>query len=490
MTTSVSTLVTDWFKAHYDDIDFSTAREVKLKLYVRSPYFSSDANVNFKTYEGIADLEDLAEWVEVEYTLTSKLSSSGSSVSLYLKAQADGSIDQLQIVDGSGNPVSIEDGAGWYFTDNPSQTMVSAAVFYLNGTYSSVVNPIVAATTQGIGMYTVAQSGSVYGQVKTGAPVGDQYILSYNTVNSNVLPGYLLLDLADPIWESSHTHHLWIQPQRINFIANPSFERAGGVYWRVGRTDGTASFTRSGNTGSPAGVGGTARPYCGNIQASTGSGSLVLESNLFPKVNDWYSISFYVSGTTGELAFGLVASDISFTSYNYIRRAATVPLTGGTSTTGFQKVTGLVRVPDDVEELLFRVEFTGTQFWIDNVIVDPHEGQYEYFDGNSNDGLPGDFRWMGGTTYSNKHFSTWYNNYVNTRSRLIGDYDTTDDLYKPGLVEDWAPTGASIIAHWDAVTPITPINWDGDAFYPISELSGTPVCEIGSVLDFNLNPLP
>jgi hypothetical protein len=216
---------------------------------------------------------------------------------------------------------------------------------------------------------------------------------------------------------------------------------------------------------------------------------LVLESNLFPKVNNWYSVSFYVSGTTGELAFGLVTTDISYTSYNYIRRLATVPLTGGTSTTGFQKVTGLINVPDDVSDLLFRVEFSGTQFWIDNVIVDPHEGQYEYFDGNSNDGLPGDFRWMGGTSYANKHFSTWYNNYVNTRSRLIGDYDTTDDLYKAGLVEEWAPTGASIIAHWDAVTSVTPINWDGDAFHPITELSGTPVCEISNVLDFDLRPI-
>jgi hypothetical protein len=489
VTTSVSTMVTDWFKANYDDIDFSVAREVKLKLYVRAPYFSSDADVNFKTYEGIADLEDLAEWVEIEYALTSKLTSSGSAESLYLKAQTDGSIDYLQVVDDSDNPVSIEDGAGWYFSDNPSQTMVSAAVFYLEGTYESVADPIVAATTQGIGLYTVAQHNSVYGQVKTGAPVGDQYAFMYNTDNSNVLPGYLLLDLADPIWESAHTHHLWIQPQRINFIANPSFERAGGVYWRVGRKSGTATFTRSGSAPSPAGVGGLDRPYCGNIQAATGSGDLVLESNLFPKVNNWYSVSFYVSGTTGELTFGLVTTDISYTSYNYIRRLATVPLTGGTSTTGFQKVTGLINVPDDVSDLLFRVEFSGTQFWIDNVIVDPHEGQYEYFDGNSNDGLPGDFRWMGGTSYTNKHFSTWYNNYVNTRSRLIGDYDTTDDLYKAGLVEEWAPTGASIIAHWDAVTSVTPINWDGDAFHPITELSGTPVCEISSELDFDLRPI-
>lgn len=496
MATDLSLMTTDWFNTNYSTIDFSTARAVKMKLYVRGPAFNTDYLSVFSAFTGISDLTNHPEWVEIPYTLTPKLTSSGSSVTLYLKKYTSSGSDYVQVVDSSDNPVSIEDGAGWYFTDNPSQTFVYAAVFYLDGTYSSVVNPIVAATTHGIGNYTVVQSGSIYGQFKTGITSGNQYIFARNTTTGVYSVGYTLLKMADPVWESAHTHHLWVQPQRVNFVANPSFERTGGVYWRVGRASGTATLSSTGTSGSPAGVDSSlghtfvsSRYRCGNVQASTGSGNLILESNLFPKVNTWYSVSFYVSGSTGDLYYGLVVTDPAYTSFSYIRNANPLSLSGGSSTSGFQKVTALVQVPEDIQEIMFRLEFTGTQFWVDDVLVDPHEGQYEYFDGNSNDGLPGDFRWMGGSSYSDKHFSIWYNNYVNTRSRLIGDYDTTDDIYKPGLVEEWAPTGASIIAHWDAVTSVTPVNWSGDAFYAISDVKNTPVSVPNKVFDFSLQPL-
>jgi hypothetical protein len=68
----------------------------------------------------------------------------------------------------------------------------------------------------------------------------------------------------------------------------------------------------------------------------------------------------------------------------------------------------------------------------------------------------------------------------------MGDYDTQDDLYKPGLVEEWAPTGANVVAHWDSVTSFTPSNWYGDAFYPVSDVNGTPVSTITSFVNFDL----
>ena len=496
MTDLASLMLTDWFKTNYSTIDFSTAREVKVKLYSRGPLFTESAALKFKTLTGLSGLDALPEWVALPNTVTSKLTSTGSSANLYLKKYTSSSIDYLQVVDSSNAVSSLENGAGWYLTDTPSQGIVYAAVFYLNGTYSGVTNPIVMATTAGVGTLTVAQTGSVYGQFNTGLTAGTEYILSVNATANTYSSGQLLLDIADPIWESAHAHHLWLQPQRTNFIANPSFERTGGAYWRVGRASGAATVGSTGTSGNPAGVAQSfnrqyvsSRYRCGNIQASSGTGKLILESNLFPKVNDWYSVSFYVSGTTGDLYYGLVITDPSYSAYAYIRNATAVPLTGGSSTSGFRKVEALVQIPDDVQEILLRIEFTGTQFWLDDVLVDPHEGQYEYFDGESADGLPGDFRWMGGSTYKDKHFSVWYSNYTNTRGRLAGDYDTIDNLYKPGLVEEWVPTGTSVVMHWDSVSSVTPINWSGDAFYPISDVNGTPVSTINNTYDFTLKPI-
>jgi hypothetical protein len=221
---------------------------------------------------------------------------------------------------------------------------------------------------------------------------------------------------------------------------------------------------------------------------------LVLESNLFPVVYDWYSISFYASGNgsteeTTELYFGIVIRPADASGSIYIRNRAAEVLGGGTSTSGFKKFTALIQIPDDVSDLMLRIEYSGSTLWVDDVLIDPHEGQYEYFDGNSTLSLPGDYRWMGGSTYANSHFSMWYNNYENTRARLLGDYDTLDNLYKPGLLEEWSPTGSNITAHWDAVTNVTPLNWVGDAYYPISDVNGTPVSTIDSSLDFNLGAI-
>ena len=497
MTTISTMILTDWFKTNYDTITWDGSQQVEVVLYSRSPLFSVSEATVFADIESISDLDSYPEWVQVNATLTGKTSISGSAENFYLtKITLDGSLEGLQIVDDGGLFVSVEDGAGWYFDTDPTQVVVYSAVFYLVGTYSGVTNPVLFASTQGIGSNTVAHYQSVYGQFETGAATGEQYIIGYDTSTETFSVGYTLLSLSTPIWEGAHAQHIWIQPQRINFAANPSFEKAGSVYWRAGRESGAGSATlsRAGSTVSPAGVGGTERPYCGKVLSSGGSERVVLESNLFPKVNAWYSLSFYASGNgsteeTSELYFGIVTRPQDASSATYIRNRTAKVLGDGTATSGFKKFTALIQIPDDVTDLMLRIEYSGSTLWVDDVLIDPHEGQYEYFDGNSTISLPGDFRWMGGSTYANSHFSLWYNNYTNTRARLLGDYDTLDDLYKPGLLEEWSPTGSNITAHWDAVTNVTPLNWVGDAFYPISDVNGTGVSTIDSSLDFNLGAI-
>jgi hypothetical protein len=225
--------------------------------------------------------------------------------------------------------------------------------------------------------------------------------------------------------------------------------------------------------------GGTALNWDGAIYRAAaysgiyGSGSEALVRNFDPHDATNAAMTSWVATPTGE-TWTLHGT---YATLNFLSEAA------------FVEFRGLIPVPVNMAEMCFRVEVDGaTTVWLDNNMVDPHEGQYEYFDGASQNGLPNDFRWMGGE--GDAHFSLWYSNYQNTRYRLMGDYDTLDDVYKPGLVEEWAPTGANIIAHWDAVTTFTPTNWQGDAYYPLAQITGTQPNVIDEELDFLLVPKP
>jgi hypothetical protein len=481
--------------------------------------------------------------------------------------------EYLQLGYGSWTAASIEANAGFYLSaTSPAteiQEIITSAVFYANGTISGVTNPILFATTQGIGQYVVAHNGTVFGQTNAaftdganayalsldtsgdgtsntvtnksrlgniatlttstshGFSVGDvvtvasmvditfnatAVVTAVNVVNktfsysntgtdvtsasvsagtatlksSKFSAGYNLLSLSSPKWEAPHAHHMWLEPQRTNFIANPSLERVTSStidYWRVGSTitADTVTLTQATRNASDS------RPYCGHVSSTGNSGRLVLESNFFPKTSHWASISFDVSGT-GSVRYGLVVFPTSYSSPAYIR-SDDISLTGGNATSNYRTLTALVQVPDDIVEAVFRIEFTGSDFWVDNVMVDPHESQFTYFDGDSDLSLPDDFRWMGGTDYANRHFSMWYNNFKNTNARLTGAVDSTTNTYVEGLAEQWAPNGAAISAHWNAVTPITPYNWIGDAFYPISNVANTTVSVPTSQLSFTLTSL-
>lgn len=218
----------------------------------------------------------------------------------------------------------------------------------------------------------------------------------------------------------------------------------------------------------------------------------VMESNYFPNVNEWYSGSFSISAkslsTDGvAIRYGLVAFDPAYAEPKFIASDFVLLSKEGTPSSGFVRLPFLCRVPADVPELCFRLEVSNSKrFWVSNVLVDPHEGQYSYFDGSSPLGADGDFRWMGGE--NDQHFSVWYNNYKNVSNRLLGVYDSLDGVYKSGLVEEWCPDGSTIQAHWDAVTAFTPLNWRGDAYYTLKNVNGTAVTLIDSEYNFDLSP--
>ena len=212
---------------------------------------------------------------------------------------------------------------------------------------------------------------------------------------------------------------------------------------------------------------------------------IVLESNLFPNISVWYSISFKVIGT-GLLQVGLVTWDATYENPVFtpatLFAASPEPITvldlGSSAYTvedGYQALKYLISAPAGVEHQLRIESYSDNELFITDVLVDPHEAQFEFFNGDSIDGAPDDYRWHGGL--ENKQFSIWYNNYLNTEARLFGHYDA--DTYVPGMLEDWVPTGASVVPHWEAVTVDNrPPAWSGNAFYPLKDLYGTSVTDL------------
>lgn len=582
-------VLTDWFRAAYFDLwpDNVTTQQVSVKLFSRGPQFSGNLASSFAVVKGLSSfLNNNPEWVEVDAVITSK-TDDVTEEDLYFKRLTDSSYNYLQL--GSVSPWSVtnvETSGGFYLDpvelSGSVQDLVYAAVFYLPGTFNdldgtSITDPVMFATTKGIGKYVVAHSGAVYGQTSyffsnpdnsyslrlnvagyggttnitnrartsnvatltvpghtfavgdvitvagTGAPTFNvtsvitsktsttiSFPCSGGTVSSTVSTGtvelrsskfstgYTILDLSAPKWEPPHAQHIWLEPQRVNFIANPSFESYGGeddiaYFWRAAIPDTEAPECQ---VVSVINLLNDARPTAGWVRSTDtydveDPAPLVLESNLFPKVSQWASISFKISGS-GTFNFGLIVYPADYQNPAYIR-SDNLTISGGTSSSGFNRYTALVQVPDDVVEAQFRIEFQAdgdNEFWVDDVLVDPHESQYTYFDGNSTDSLTDDYRWMGGDDYANMHFSMWYNNYKNTSSRITGSISESGEFI-PGLTNDWVPNGTSIKAHWDSVTSVTPYNWEGNAFYPISDVSlGTQtVAEPTSTLSFLLLPI-
>lgn len=475
-----STLFTKWFEDNYSVIDWSVRRRVNVVLHNSLPVF--DDNAKSKFY----DVEDLSSsyadgWVPTTSIIESRLSEEGdpSPEYLYLKELIVSGKEYLQLVNDSDVVVSVENGEGWYL-ENPDpegvvQEVIAGATWYLEGVFGGVTNPVLFATKYGVGDSIVAHEGTVYGQFETGAPINEQYVVAYNP-SSGFSVGYVLLRLSTPRWEGTHSHHMWIQPQRVNYIANPSFENSTTDWWRVGNLNEGSETSLERVTGGVD----TQRPYCGHVYSLDSGNTLVLESNLFPNTAGWFSVSFYASGT-GSLKFGLVVNNVSYTSTTFVC-SEYFELTGGSAASSFRKFTGLIQSLPDSADCHFRIEFIGDEFWIDNVLVDPNAGQYDYFDGDSTESVTGDFQWMNESPDS--HYSVWYSNYRNSKARLVGAFDTVDGIYKPGLVDAWSPTGASVSVHWDAVSSITPSNWVGDYVHPIYNVSDLEVSFIDNEISY------
>ena len=379
----------------------------------------------------------------------------------------------IAMTPGSGN------GINWVATelfdlaaDFPT-TKIRALAFAINNG-SPTTDQIMFVTTTPLGIGTIIHNydGFIPGvDTVTQAKVLFSWKPSPEpTVKPTAREGVVFIDKGPPPYETAGTQHVFIYPQRVNFIANPSFELGTG-YWR---SNGTLAQT----TSAPPGGG----YFCGRV---TGTPNLVLESNYFPltygrRREPGWTIQLKVRGE-GKLHIGMLSWDASYrtTASDWGRETAAWELGEGWS-----YIRTLRSAAGDVLHGLLRLECSGTWMDIDQVCVEPgllpiNGVDWPYFDGDSQYGEVGDFAWYGGTARHHATYSTWYNFRHSTFGRLFSTHVATEDqlpggifsdldALKQGLAHQWVPAGTPMMYHLDVLYPHDPVS-------PLPGLTGPPL---------------
>ena len=251
---------------------------------------------------------------------------------------------------------------------------------------------------------------------------------------ASITIGDLAILIGPPDYQAAHHFDAWLYPQRVNYIANPSFEAVNNKYWA---TNGT--FSRV-----PSMVGGYAGKFTGE--------QLVIESNTFPvdKNDGQWTVQMLIQGT-GLLSVGLVSWDATYdtTSCDW----------GGERWELSQEILLHVKSVRQCFEaaeamLIIRVEGSGDTI-LDQVLCEPGVLiDWPYFDGDSQYGAPDDFSWYGDRGES---YSLWYNNRRSIISRLFlqptysGSVSTETTPY--GLAYNWVAAGTVVAQHLDVLRP-------------------------------------
>lgn len=253
---------------------------------------------------------------------------------------------------------------------------------------------------------------------------------------SSLTSSLLALAIGPPEWEGANTFEAWMMPQRVNYIVNPSFELPANDFWA---TDG--SLTRAVSS-----LGG----FCGEF---TGT---VAESNKFPVLGETDFTVKFMLRADGPVQVGLVYWDESYDG-TAVDWGLDTEVWEAPDDTSWVQVRCLRRTPEGVEAML-RIECDGTEFAIDQVIVEPGVLlDWPYFDGYEIFGARGDYSWYGDPGES---FSLWYNNRNSISSRLYKSpgvdptYEFTEkDVNEQGLAYNWVPAGTEIVPHFGVLYP-------------------------------------
>lgn len=191
--------------------------DVKVHLMARAPHLDEDVPLSYRSTGLLSTLTSLAGWEEV--------SDPGYSP---VTVSAD----------------IVNDGNNFFIS--PTTQSISFAMDRRNQVEAIVYTMSSADLTgSGVGDYVVFATGTLFSQRVILNDGDGIYALDDNTatvpwlfgwaqslgVFATAAEGPIALRQGAPEFESSRLQHLWMRPQRVNYIANPSFEYSGG-FWQ------------------------------------------------------------------------------------------------------------------------------------------------------------------------------------------------------------------------------------------------------------------
>lgn len=422
---------TNWLSDHVDTVDWQSAT-VRFSFFVRSSGFLSGV------YEGNDYMISLSETVED------------------LLAQPGWQAAAIRTVTGSTSSETV-DGVTTITLNEMVDvvafpTYVAAVSMSLVGTYDGVTDPLIA-------VYRPDEPILFGGSAARPAHILQNHTESLQwlfTVTSGEV-SLSNIEVAVPVigWESAHAVHLWMDPARTNYVANPSFESLGNggrlFGWRT-----NATLSRTGSAGQRVG------------SLTGGSGTRIIESNVFPAANErgFWSVQAKVAGP-GTYRIGILywlpgmdPADCFFLSTTHVSESD-----------GFNTVKAMFLAPEEAWVGQFRLEYTPpsdvpfTACRVDDVLVEPNEAQDDYFDGSTLLGQPGDTNWYGHDALlpievEHRSFSTFYPDRVKSTQYLFRS--PTE-----GAAHNYVPETNQIIPHWDDVYYFRIRSWTQKVRIPV-----------------------
>jgi len=356
------------------------------------------------------------------------------------------------------------------------ETEVRALVFYTAETSlgGASADPVVLFGTSTLTDAYLKGGDLVY--ARNDLTVGSRWLWSWSInggVVTSVSEGPIVTMRAAPSFEGAYTQHMWMFPQRVNYIANPSFEKDASCWQTNGNLTRVAATTL--DTTAPS-------PYVGHAYGVSSveplpqydpEGRIYLRSAPFYPKTDFMTFQMNVMGT-GTVRVGLMTYRRDYTSDVDWGVTDGLVLEEWDLSGGFSLITGLRRFNDSYEAALL-IEVRGyltdpddVNTWVDPELyfdqVLTESGallDWPYFDGDSTYGAPDDYVWYGSANLATKQgvsYSLWYNNKAAVAGRMFGRFLDDDTLYTSAdeqldsLVTQWTPAGTCVVPHWNVLS--------------------------------------
>jgi hypothetical protein len=331
---------------------------------------------------------------------------------------------------------------------------VKAVAFVYKGTIGGVSDPVILISNTPFGdqREVIKANDGITSAPDPTLSGSNRWLFSWaipagGQTTVQAVEGTLALTKSPPAFETSHTQHVWVYPQRANMIANPSFEAPGTNYWACNRT-----ITR---VADPAPLGDGRQSGGAWAGKFAGAAPIIIESNVFPTSREEYWTVQFMAKGTGTVKVGLVWWDDDYAETAVDWGSETWTLNPG----AYIQVV-ICRTLYQTYQAMLRIEVQGTDITLDRVLVERgFLKDWPYFDGGTTYGARDDFSWYGGTNRQGASYSLWYNNKRATYGRLF-HRDVADDVLltdeveaEQGKVYQWVPAGTIVVPHIDVLYP-------------------------------------